>query len=879
MSGLTDLSTVLYIRDYLDYIDHHDGMINAIDAQTIQTANREGLEVALNDLLESINSNPAVVQQVATLFSLPGSPTRIRARDLSGSVLTSRDSIRDLMAATQMVRASDLSSANKDTLSQILIIRDYLDYIDHHQEIVRSYQPEAMNTANQRGLEHAMLALLNRINRNRSLVTQIVEMFHLPAGTTRIRARDLSRLLLPQQDGIQDLVVALCTMDSARSFCPALTSVSFIDLTQGAGYDATGTETGEGVEFSIYGNNLPENSRVRFLIPVPNEGLAPGTTIYQLGTQRYISDPNIIIVNNDQGLTFHRAEAGQQDSVAMHLRVRREAALNTQRAILIQSTDFEQYQAYRLEGFNIVAAPTEVAPPPTATLPTPNVTGVNIDSVNRAPAGQPAEATPMTITVENIPEEFDLANMRVEFYRDGVLDNNIRVEGEIHRSGNEFEVQIRVPAVAELGARTIRVTLVDGDNETHGELANAFNVLEGNGERVEGEDSPAWASAGDFWTENAGNVYLRSNSGFTTFSFEGLTPRDEIVPSLQHLPDTTEAFNLSFAMGSESEPATLLGSNAALFYREGWPDVFSAMYWLQGDFSYYYHSNEDAETMSGRAQLGLLPRFHLGEQHRGILDFGAGYEYQEFDYFDTLNFHYFDGPRHTLSTQIGAGYQNDLLFFRMAFMHRLTSETQEIPGLPSFNGTTNMWGGRLDLDINFSRLDSRAPNLEIFFETMGGEAELPVYRNSQLTGARIDMRQMYRAGITLDWRENSYRPYVTGSFSYETNGDEEPTMGIVTRAGLYVGPERGGHFSRPYHIGGEFSWMQNQSVYYGGRQIYGGLFIETPYLIYMRLGVGNIQEPNGNSYTDFRMEVGIDLLQIIGLARDRAARRAARSHE
>jgi len=802
-----------------------------------------------------ISANGDLQALYAALSPQLNDPTRVN--DLNQVLATLQNG--EGLDPSQQQMLGRLSMTHRTILRERLILEDFFGYLNNSLIGDAAIANSAVRNAllGDPSEIARLLGITNRAQiqslRNLPTLRRFIDYKIRRASVAQTAFNALDERLSIHENNI-DLRATLCALgaNGDQSYCPAVSSLGSQTL-----------EQGREANFSITGRNLPRNARVRFLISAPATATDSSTTIYLIGTDRYVEDTSITVTN----------VTGEGNSLAMHLAVAEAAQLDTQRVVLVESGDYELYRAYLPAGPTVVAATEEAVV--STTLLTPNVTGVSINAVNRAPAGQPAEATPMTITVENIPEVFDLANIRVEFYLNGELDPNIVVvEDSLQRSGNDFQVQIRVPAVAELGARTVRVTLVDGDNETHGELANAFNVLEGNGERVEGEDSPAWASAGDFWTENAGNVYLRSNSGFTTFSFEGLTPRDEIVPSLQHLPDTAEAFHLSFAMGSESEPATLFGSNAALFYRDGWPDVFSLMYWTQADYSYYYHSGENQDTMSGRVQLGLLPRFNLGDQHRGILDFGIGYEYQEFDYFDTLNFRFFDGPRHTLSAQLGGGYQNDLLFFRMAFMYRLTSATQEIPGLPSFNGTTNMWGGRLDLDLNFSRSNSRAPDLEIFFETLGGEAELPVYRNSELTGARIDMRQIYRAGITLDWHANSYRPYVTGSFSYETTGDEEPTMGIVTRAGLYVGPERGGHFSRPYHLGAEFNWMQNQSVYYGGRQIYGGLFIETPYLLYRRLGVGNLQEPNGNSYTDFRMEVGIDLLQIIGLARDRAARRS-----
>ncbi|MBU0502341.1 MAG: hypothetical protein KJ811_03735 [Candidatus Margulisbacteria bacterium] len=879
MTEIQDLATVLYVRDYLDYIEHHEEMVGRIDAHTIQRANTEGLDAALSSLLGRINSNNTVVQQVVTLLNLPVGTTRISGRILGQNVLTSQDSITDLMQTIETVRESDLSQEHKNVLTQILVIRDFLDYIQHHEEIVEQYDQTTIRLGNSRGLDEALSRLLRRINGNPDHVNEIVRMYTLPEGTTRISARQLSQLILPWEEGIQDLVVALCTMNNQHSFCPSTTGMNMREVPRGAGYTAQGEPDGAGVELTVSGNNLPENATITILIPLANDAEVPqGITPITVGETRYIPDPNIEIIDGDDGndaLTFQRRNGADgtatHDRYSMHVRVRSSAALETQRIILIRSTDFERYEAIETTGFNVVETP----------LPTITATGT-ISDVTRARAegeeGEAIEPTLGTAAIADIPEGFDMTGVetRVEVLLGSDVDDNITVSN-VARDGNNVTFQLAASAEAALeGARSVRITLVRGDDEQGAILTGEMTVVAP--PAVEDDTPPPpppptpdrtsneiWAGVGEFFSVNELSLYARAMASLSTYYFDmgGETSiRDSLDPALQDSMENGGLPSLEMMIGSDLNPVTIYGRHDTSARNSG---ILQLMGWAAATFQYFTHHHEGGEnTRTGSVEVGVRPRIFFGEQSSGFIDFGGYYGFEQLN-LENDNFYDFNGPRHSYGATFGGGYSNGRFTARLAALYRGQSFTQQLGHVQDFSGELNLGGGRLELEGRFNQLTQRAPDARVFFEMLAGGLDQPDYDVDQLTGSHVDDVRRYRVGVETRWTNTSFSifsdPYIRAMYTREEISGSNPIDILNITAGIDLGRSRG-TFGGGWHIDLSFEYRGNPSAYYGGRQMLLTLFAQSPYLVNAFMTINLTRDQVTALQAAPVGGIGIDLMQL-----------------
>jgi hypothetical protein len=283
MSDIPALKQILFVRDYLDYKeDHYSDVENKSEEIAQQKpgikkkAEEKGLSAVIANLLKEINSKSEDVRTIVSIFGLPQGTTRISASMLGEKLLKLATKKKDLLEATQKIKQSSLSLQVKARLIQILYVRDYLDYKDHHYTKVT---PENRNKANERGLSTVVKALLDTINSDRNFVAEIVRIFNLPANTDKISVSLLGEKILTKKDSIDDLITAICTIDGSESFCPAITGITITGIA-----NSRINRGSKDIEITISGNNLPTEN--------PSVDLGPGVKIKNI---EVVSDKEIKI--------------------------------------------------------------------------------------------------------------------------------------------------------------------------------------------------------------------------------------------------------------------------------------------------------------------------------------------------------------------------------------------------------------------------------------------------------------------------------------------------------------------------------------------------------------------------------------------------------
>jgi endo-1,3-1,4-beta-glycanase ExoK len=230
-TGRSSLKQIAHIRDFLDYYlylcdgDPATGKRAPLSPPIAKLYREQGVDIALGKLLADFNSNPADVKEAARIFNLklPGSNPRIKAVDLGAAALTARNRRADLWKALKRVRESRLSKVGKKYLSQILYIRDFLDYYLFLREGDpkkgrRSPLAPAIAKLYGRGIDQALGRLLADFNRNRQDVRAAVSMFGMNRSTTTLKAFEFGQAALDKKRDPRDLWQVLCKIDP--NTCP-----------------------------------------------------------------------------------------------------------------------------------------------------------------------------------------------------------------------------------------------------------------------------------------------------------------------------------------------------------------------------------------------------------------------------------------------------------------------------------------------------------------------------------------------------------------------------------------------------------------------------------------------------------------------------------
>jgi hypothetical protein len=217
-SGKSYLRQILTVRDYLDYdtfLDEGDRANNIpspLEPEILTIFRDQGIAPALRKLLERFNGNQADVQLVISKFQLPPGD-KIKAKELGAAVLQKPDRSSDLRAALVWVKNSNLSERGKAQLSQILYIRDYLDYDtylevgDPDQGVRPPLDPAVVDIYRREGIAPALRSLLDKFNGDQNDVKTAIALFDLPQGD-RIKAKEIGFALLKEKSDSTDLRAA-----------------------------------------------------------------------------------------------------------------------------------------------------------------------------------------------------------------------------------------------------------------------------------------------------------------------------------------------------------------------------------------------------------------------------------------------------------------------------------------------------------------------------------------------------------------------------------------------------------------------------------------------------------------------------------------------
>ncbi|MFA4967013.1 MAG: hypothetical protein WC624_02185 [Candidatus Margulisiibacteriota bacterium] len=244
-AGKSGLISILYLREYLDYDaylknDYKDeSKPSPLSDAGVKQVKKEKWDKALDEYLASVPD--ADKQKFIELFGLKDedgttalTPAKLRARHISNQILTDKAGNKDLVGALSKVKGSSIVDSGKTTLISIMFIREYLDfdaYLKGEASKTTPLDGEKVAQVKREKWDKALedyLAQVSEVDKQ-----EFITLFELKDedGTTaltpaKLRARHISKQILNQKEGSDDLIVAICKIDSGyggAGFCPVIT--------------------------------------------------------------------------------------------------------------------------------------------------------------------------------------------------------------------------------------------------------------------------------------------------------------------------------------------------------------------------------------------------------------------------------------------------------------------------------------------------------------------------------------------------------------------------------------------------------------------------------------------------------------------------------
>jgi len=234
-AGTTALKQILWIRDNIDYEKY---LLNGDPARKIGAPlsdeiigiikdPEKGWPAALDLLLYTFNSNRNDVLLTASLFGIKVDQKnpKLKARQLSETILNEPSGSSDLSKAIKMVEKSRISGMGKAYLIQILYIRDNIDYEkfllygDPKKGAAPPLSRETIAAIKdpEKGWPAALGALVDLFHRNPKDIIQAAQLFNIKVDdkNPRLKARQISESPngLNVKNDSTDLKAALCRVD------------------------------------------------------------------------------------------------------------------------------------------------------------------------------------------------------------------------------------------------------------------------------------------------------------------------------------------------------------------------------------------------------------------------------------------------------------------------------------------------------------------------------------------------------------------------------------------------------------------------------------------------------------------------------------------